>query len=55
MQKNYKNKEMKGDNEKVKDKKAFFFPKANPPVTIEAETIEEAQEKLQVIQNKKYE
>jgi hypothetical protein len=55
MQKNYKNKELKADNEKVKDKQNFFFPKANPPITIEAETIEEAQEKLQVIQNKKHE
>lgn len=27
----------------------FFFPKANPPVTIEAESVEEAEKKLQAL------
>lgn len=53
MQKDYKNKEMKANNEKVRDKKSFFFPKANPAITIEAETIEEAEEKLSIIQKNK--
>lgn len=50
MQKDYKNKQMKSDE--VKNKRAFFFPKANPPITIEAETIEEAEKQLQIIQKK---
>lgn len=54
MQKNYKNKEIKEGDFKNK-KTSFFFPKENPPVTIEAETIEEAEEKLQVIKNKNHE
>lgn len=51
MQKDYKNKELKGEQIKNKEQ-SFFFPKANPPVTIEAESIEEAEEKLQAITKK---
>lgn len=49
MEKNYKNKEIKGTEKVVKNKQSFFFPKANPPRTVEAETVEEA---LQIINNK---
>lgn len=55
MEKNYKNKEMTGKSEKEKNKKQFFFPKENPPTVIFADSIEEAEEKLKVINNKKYE
>ena len=50
MQKNYKNKEIKEGDFKNK-KTSFFFLKEKPPITIDAETIEEAEEQLQV--NKK--
>lgn len=47
MEQGYRNKEIK---KAVKDKQmiTFFFPKANPPVAIEAETYEEALEKLNI-------
>jgi len=54
MLKNYKNKELKEENIKNK-KQSFFFPKGNPPVTIEAESIEEATEQLQIINKKNHE
>lgn len=48
MEKGYKNKQIKESS----NKQSFFFPKANPPVTIEAESLEEAEKKLQAIKNK---
>jgi hypothetical protein len=44
MIKGSKNEMMKSSD--VKNKQQFFFPKQNPPVTIEAETVEEATELL---------
>lgn len=55
MEKNYKNKEMNGKSDREKNKQQFFFPKENPPVVVYADSIEEAEEKLKVIKNKKYE
>lgn len=46
MLKGYKNKEIKPEGIKNK-KQPFFFPKENPPVTIEAESLEEAEQILQ--------
>lgn len=53
MKKDYRNKKLttdasEGDNH-------YFFPKANPPVTITADSLEEAEAKLQKIRNKKHE
>lgn len=44
MKKDYKNKQLTSDKKVVKTK--FFFPKANPPQTIEADSLEEAQKLL---------
>lgn len=51
MEKDYNNREMKRPpkNTEVigyKTKQQFFFPKENPPVTIEAESREEAEKLL---------
>lgn len=51
MQKEYANKEMKSETPK-KNKQSFFFPKNKPPINIEANDIDEANEKLKVINNK---
>lgn len=50
MLKEYKNKEMKGEQTKNK-KQNFFFPKENPPISIEAESIDEAVQILQANKN----
>lgn len=51
MKKNYKNRAMSTAVgwEALKE---YFFPKANPPVTIKARSIEEAEEKLKALNNK---
>jgi hypothetical protein len=52
MQKTLKNKELKSDSPSLKNKQAFFFPKEKPPVSIEAESLEEAEKKLAKLRNK---
>ena len=47
MVKIYKNRAMQVSRDDIGEgESAFFFPKANPPVTITARTIEEAEAKL---------
>lgn len=53
MEKSYKNKQIKESSNK--ELKSYFFPKANPPITIEAESLEEAEKKLSIIKNKNHE
>lgn len=48
MKKDYKNKSI--ESESIKTKQKFFFPKANPPQTVEAESFEEA---LEIINSNK--
>lgn len=36
----------------VPEEREFFFPKANPPVTIRAATLAEAEEQLKALSNK---
>lgn len=50
MMKDYQTKDMAQEEEQE-----FFFPKHNPPVTIKAKTREEAEEKLQELDNPKEE
>lgn len=45
MKKNYSNKQMTSEDKSVKNK--YFFPHANPPVTIEADSQEEAHKILE--------
>ena len=50
MRKGYNNRALTTDTEPKKQ--VFFFPKNSPPVSVEAETIEEAEAKLEEINNK---
>ena len=58
MKKGYENREMRTEREEeiapapFEDEMMFFFPKNNPPVSIKAKTIEEAEEQL-AARNKK--
>jgi peroxiredoxin len=52
MKKPYSNRQMVTDDANRDDVVAFFFPKENPPVTINAHTLEEAEEKLAALNKK---
>lgn len=53
MMKDYQTKEIGAEGAAPVEEQEFFFPKHNPPVTIKAKTREEAEEKLQELDNPK--
>lgn len=54
MKKNYNNKEMTTETREVVavQKNIYFFPKETPPVSVEADTTEEAERKLAELKQK---
>lgn len=54
MKKNYNNKEMTTETREVVavQKNIYFFPKETPPVSVEADTTEEAERKLAELKEK---
>lgn len=52
MSKKYNNRQFKPEPEEKKTE-LFFFPKHNPPVAVSATSREEAEEKLQALDNNK--
>lgn len=54
MKKNYSNKEMATETREViaVQKNIYFFPKETPPVTVEADSTEEAERKLAELKQK---
>lgn len=54
MKKEYSNRKMDTETAHVSAQgQQFFFPKENPPITIIADSLEEAVEKLKAVKNKK--
>lgn len=51
--KGYRNRQAKPEEKGERVKQTYFFPKHNPPVSIQAESLEEAEKQLAELDNKK--